>query len=185
MKFTLKDFSLSEYTIIDIRGNTLWLSGDEPFQVSSYIAERTQIGHQVRLLTDSKKRVYRLYNLTTDHIYSIRHAKESANTSAIGVTCFCGIPVIGAAIGGFFVVPALILLALGRGGEGAIRMILTVLLTTFAYVSIGLYGILEMNSFLVAIIGPIIVTFIGSKYLFNIESAYADQLTEAVRSNHI
>ncbi|EBW6765645.1 hypothetical protein DP806_16395 [Salmonella enterica subsp. enterica serovar Saintpaul] len=185
MKFSLKGFSLSEYTIIDIRGNTLWLSGDEPFSVSSYIAERTRIGHQIRLLMDSKKRVYRLKNLTTGYIYSIRHEKESANKSAIGVTCFCGIPLIGAAIGGFLVVPALIIFALGRGGEGAIRMILTVLITALAYVAIGLFGILEMDSFLVAIVGPIIVTFIGSKYIFNIESAFAEQLTEAVRTNQI
>jgi hypothetical protein len=190
MPADIKEYSFIDGIVKSTKGETIWLTCNEkevPITTIGDIIEHILPGHKLKILRKSNGEVSRIYNQTTDLIYHQHDSETSpmaANAMAIRFSIICGIPLIGAGIGLFFVAPSIIISAISQGGPARNKVVAITFMTMTAYVAVGI-GCVAMKFWLGAIAGPAVVTFFGLKKIFSIEAELSQRLDRLVKEKTI
>lgn len=136
----MKGYRLQICTVTEVRDNTLWLStenSDKPLTIPIEVARHIQKGNQIRVLFSRSDTVLRVYNISTDIMYSLKFKSAQSPgvakvTASLFTTGLCAIPVAGAVIGLFLGI-SFISEATERSSRGVFNILFLVLMTMALY----------------------------------------------------
>lgn len=144
----MKGYRLQTFAVTEVRDNTLWLStegNDKPLTIPVAVARHIQKGNQIRVLFSRSDTVLRVYNISTDMMYSLKF--KSAQSPGIAkimasllTTALCAIPVAGAVIGLFRGI-SFVSEAAERSSRGVFNILILVLITMVLYLFFAFEGI--------------------------------------------
>lgn len=195
MAVILSGFNLYQGEVNSTKGNTIWLINNEsqketPLTLdNASIVDQTQPGHVLRVLLENDGVISRIYNKTTDIVYSIKDghlAPQLAKVHAIKQAMLMGIPFLGMLYGALFVVSMSTHFITLKGPALSERM--TTLLTSALIYSAALFGGLGLTlwvhpSFaLIPLLGPGIAAYLGIKKLSEIDNELAEALSYLVKT---
>lgn len=164
MEISMKGYRLQTCTVTEVRDNTLWLStenNDKPLTIPIEVARHIQKGNQIRVLFSRSDTVLRVYNISTDMMYSLKFksaqspggAKVAASLLTAGL---CAIPVIGAVIGLFLGI-SFIIAAAERSSRGVFSILGLVLMTMALYLFFA-FEALSSDQIVTAYVVPTLLT---------------------------
>ncbi|CAK7071085.1 MAG: hypothetical protein KER_03137 [Kerstersia gyiorum] len=180
-----RDYRMLEGTVVASVGDSVTLSSgtqSHTFTVALSVAEQMELGHVVRLLSDARHDIVRIYDVSDARMLYEKGGqttRAAAGALAIQTGVMCAIPFLGQVIALLLILPMVIGRALGYDAANA-RYIVRVAAFTFAiYLSLSLAG-LVWGSWLLALLGPFVVVILGMRLILLREHELMQSLNERV-----
>lgn len=180
-----RDYQMLEGTVVASVGDSVTLSNgaqSHTFTVALAVAEQMELGHVVRLLSDARHDIVRIYDVTGGRMLYEKGGqttRAAAGALAIQTGVMCAIPFLGQVIAILLILPMLIGRALGYDADNARFIIRTAAITFAVYFSLSLAALI-LGSWWLALLGPFVVVIAGMRLILLREHTLMQSLNERI-----
>lgn len=180
-----REYRLLEGEVEACVGDSVTLSSGgqrHTFTVALAVAEQLELGSVIRVMTDARHEIVRVYDATAKRMVFEKGGgttRAAANALAIQTGVMCAIPFLGQVIAFLLILPMVIGRALGYDEQNSRFIVRTASLTFAIYLSLSLAG-LVWSSWLLALLGPFVAAVVGMRIVLLREHDLMASLNERV-----